>query len=88
MNDNRKQFSKAWLTNLLPGDRFYFVSDGKKTPWEVKEHKTKKVGFSSGHPHILKTIIWQPEISTHDSACRHVQDHEVIFLRSTKTQPA
>jgi hypothetical protein len=79
-----KQFDAVWLSELQPGDRFYFITDKKKIAWQIKEHKTKKIGFSSGHPHILRTIIWQPEMNTSDASCKHVQDHQVIFLRHTE----
>jgi hypothetical protein len=72
-------------TNLLvEGDRFYFITDKKKTPWQVKTQEKKKAQGYGGHFQWLYTIIWQPERS---NATRHIRIHQVVFLRSTIAKP-
>jgi hypothetical protein len=68
-----KQFDKTTIFKLKSGDRFYFLSDSKKTTWQVEGRK------------ILTGINKKTEISIFAGTKKRTinKDKQVVFLRNT-----
>lgn len=68
-----KQFDKTTIFKLKSGDRFYFLSDSKKTPWQV-EGKVILTGI------VSKTEVF---IFAGNNKRTIKKDKQVVYLRNS-----
>lgn len=82
-----REHNKAYLlSDLKPGDRFYFVSDKKKKlftlddpPFENKRQYGYWIKFANCKPDIPQNIMYPVE--------QHKANRSVIFLRKVNDKP-